>query len=177
MAKPDPVLASKLRDAKARWRDFPNAYFLTSLLTLSHPLWGAFNGFCKVDDMKPFKPPTFQRRPPPEPQTGDISFGPPAKKRRISQDTEDNDPEATAASAKILKHKAPFKSFQVPMRKPLDLVSSNSLPPSSPGQSTPEGYYTVLWYVSSISIFGQRSYILGVISRRRRTRHGTEMAY
>lgn len=100
--------------------------------------------------MKPFKPPSLVARTCSNsaisaPHPGE----PPAKKRRIVHDQADDDVEAIAAAANVLRNPKFTSKFQEPLRKPLIEVknpssSSQSKPADNPGV---EGYYTVLWYV------------------------------
>ena len=99
--------------------------------------------------MKPFKPPTVVGLPNNTTPPRKRSIGPPAKKRRISPDDEEDQVETVAAAARVLKQSqtyAPLR-FQVPARRPLDVIPnpSSSLPSSSQAEGAAEGYYTVLW--------------------------------
>ena len=69
------------------------------------------------------------------------------KKRRVSQEDEEDKLEAIAAAANILKQAKPLKKFQSPVRKPLDVIKnpSSALPPNSQGGNVADGYFTVLW--------------------------------
>lgn len=127
---------------------------------------------------KPFKPPLLQRRPqiPQEPPREDVEVsGPPAKKRRISQGTQDEPPEAT----KVASSASPAAT--VP-RKPL-LSVRNSVTAADvlkqPVGDGAEGYYTVLWYASNRANFKgvvPLTSQTGASLLPRNTRHGMEMA-
>lgn len=98
--------------------------------------------------MKPFKVPSLVSKTN-APLREDVStLEPPAKKRRISIELEDDDPETnTPAAADVLKREKPLRKFQAPVRKPLDVVQNvnGSSPTHSDTTSSYEGYYTVLW--------------------------------
>ena len=77
-----------------------------------------------------------------------LSSEPPAKKRRISYEADDDDPEVIAVAANALKKQPnPIKTFQAPARKPLLVVKNPSSSPTvdSNASAGNEGYYTVLW--------------------------------
>ncbi|CAK3796218.1 DNA repair and recombination RAD54B [Lecanosticta acicola] len=98
--------------------------------------------------MTPFKPPTFK---PPTfvktPLHDESPAEPPAKKRRISQDDETVNLEATKAAVQLLKRPAPPRKFvPPPARQPLAPVSNPSTPSQSESSETLlKTYYTVLW--------------------------------
>ena len=100
--------------------------------------------------MKPFKAPTVVRRTPSNTQQAVAPAEPPAKKRRISHETEEDDKvESIAAAANILKQSKPTPKFVTPpLRKPLSGVQnpSSSLSSGSKEKQEGEGYYTVLWW-------------------------------
>ena len=101
---------------------------------------------------KPFKPPSLLNRP----TLPNIHAEPPRKKRRISEDAEDSDEDATteaaARFAAARKLSQPVKTF-VPHRVPLKEVGNQSssqsqnLPPSTDRDEKPghEAYYIVLY--------------------------------
>jgi hypothetical protein len=97
--------------------------------------------------MKPFKPPTLVGRPGSGSTPSVTASEPPHKKRRISHENEDNESEAIAAAANVLKKPKPTKTFQAPVRKPLETVSNPKVDaqPISSQQAHNESYYTVLW--------------------------------
>lgn len=98
--------------------------------------------------MKPFKPPTLLNRPTLPVQHPALSSEPPAKKRRISHDTDDNDADVIAAAANALKQQSnPIRTFQATARKPLLVVKNPSSSPivDSNASVGNEGYYAVLW--------------------------------
>ena len=76
------------------------------------------------------------------------------KKRRITQEDEEDDLEAIAAAANILKQPKALKKFQPPVRKPLEVVKnpSSALPPNSQSENVANGYYAVLWYVRATDV-------------------------
>lgn len=94
--------------------------------------------------MKPFKAPSVVRRTPSNTQQP-VEAGPPAKKRRISHEDEEDQHETVLAAAKVLKQPQKTPKFHAPAaRKPLSVVDN----PSSSGSETKhasEGYYNVLW--------------------------------
>ena len=97
--------------------------------------------------MKPFKPPTIVGRPPANSHASTYPAPPPHKKRKISQDAED-DADVIAAAADILKKPHALKKFQPPPpRKPLEPVQNpnSSLPSSSQAENGFEGYFIVVW--------------------------------
>lgn len=98
--------------------------------------------------MKPFKPPTVVARTSSNSDPAPVSSGePPQKKRRISCQSDDGNPEVVAAAANVLKKPKPMQRFQ-------PLVQRSTNPTAAPSNSQaneakpsgPEGYYTVLWY-------------------------------
>ncbi|EME85402.1 uncharacterized protein MYCFIDRAFT_213848 [Pseudocercospora fijiensis CIRAD86] len=101
--------------------------------------------------MKPFKPPSLVNRPAqvPSPPLG----GPPAKRRRISkQGDEEDGVESTIAAAKILstapstKPLLPSQKFQPPaIRKPLTPLPNASSQPATQPEDALQTYYLVLW--------------------------------
>lgn len=98
--------------------------------------------------MKPFKAPTVVRRTPSNSQQAVAPAQPPAKKRRISRETEEDKVENIAATAKILKQPKPAPKFQTPAaKKPLAVVEnpSSSLSSGPEEKHHAEGYYAVLW--------------------------------
>jgi hypothetical protein len=103
---------------------------------------------------KPFKPPLFLRRPSEHSDNAIASNGsaePPAKKRRISSDS-DHGATATAA-ANFAAVSKPIKSVKTFLahRKPLGVVANVAAVErgKNAGNSAIEGYYTVLWFVNS----------------------------
>lgn len=98
--------------------------------------------------MKPFKAPSVVRRTPSNTQQAIVQAEPPLKKRRISHETEDDQVEAVAAAAKILKQPKTVPKFHAPVpRKPLAVLEnpSSALSSTTEDDRSAEGYYTVLW--------------------------------
>lgn len=98
--------------------------------------------------MKPFKAPTVVRRTPSNSQQPVVLAEPPAKKRRINHENEDDKIESINAAANILKQPKPVPKFQSPAtRKPLAVVEnpSSSLSSGPEEKHHAEGYYAVLW--------------------------------
>lgn len=107
--------------------------------------------------MKPFKPPTLVRRTPSNssqtiPSSLPAEAEPPAKKRRISDDSVDDKLAAISAAANILKKPRPVKTFQNPVREPLHVVKNPSEASQSPPTSNNgyEAYFNVLWFDNSL---------------------------
>lgn len=97
--------------------------------------------------MKPFKAPTVVRRAPSNGQPA-APTEPPQKRRRISDEAEQDQLEDVAAAANVLKQSKPGPKFQTPaVRKPLAVVEnpSSSLSSNAEEKHASEGYYTVLW--------------------------------
>lgn len=98
--------------------------------------------------MKPFKAPTIVARTPSNSVTTlPPSREPPAKKRRISDNVDNNeDVGFNAAAAQVLKKPRPGSLFQPLAQKPITVPSSSSSPSDdTKAASGQEGYYTVLW--------------------------------
>lgn len=98
--------------------------------------------------MKPFKAPTVVRRTPSNTQQAVAPVEPPAKKRRISDEADEDNHRDVAAAANILKQPKVVPKFHVPAaRKPLAVVEnpSSSLSSGSEEKHAHEAYYTVLW--------------------------------
>jgi DNA repair and recombination protein RAD54B len=100
---------------------------------------------------KPFKPPLLLNRPSASQQRLDSSSGllePPAKKRRISSDSDHG--ATTMAAAQIAAFPKTAKSVKtfIAHRAPLGVVSNGAVTEISKTTSSgvTEGYYTVLWY-------------------------------
>lgn len=98
--------------------------------------------------MKPFKPPTVVART--ASNSGHVpiaSSEPPQKKRRISPEVDDGEPEVIAATASLLKNAKPKQKFQPLVQKSANSITTPSSTQASEAKSSgPEGYYTVLWY-------------------------------
>lgn len=97
--------------------------------------------------MKPFKAPSVVRRTPSNTQQP-VDAGPPAKKRRVSPEAEDDQQESVLAAAKVLKSKPAqnYPKFSAPAaRKPLAVVDNPSSSSGTEVKDDSEGYYNVLW--------------------------------
>lgn len=97
--------------------------------------------------MKPFKPLTFVRRPNASSEQREPALEPPAKKRRISDETTEERIASVKSAANALKTPHPPKLFQAPVRKPLEIVQNpNGSYPTAPlAHTEPTKYYNVLW--------------------------------
>lgn len=101
-----------------------------------------------ANDMKPFKPfkaPSLVDKTKVATRPTEQRGEPVLKKRRIDQDSENDIETVHATATNTFKRTTPPEKFQLPARKPLLSVPSNSLTPSLQTSDGPEGYYAALW--------------------------------
>ena len=99
-----------------------------------------------MEKMKPFKLPSLVSKAKVATQQPEQCEQPPAKKRRITGETSENDIiEHGPVSSSLPRKATPPDKYQLPARKPLLSVPANTLPPSSRTSNGPEGYYAALW--------------------------------